>query len=281
MSPCSHETQNYQKSPCHMCRSAQPPDDENNPASGNFWPGTHESWFEALGGAAKQRQAVLDRIAAAYRVTLIRVVHAILPMRHKMDAEDVVQQFFVDRVFAPRADGTTLFDRYDKNRGRMRDLLKAALKHFVNSWLRAKSAQKRGGGLLMLDVDEMEEEPVEGWQASQADAVFDREWALGILSDAYGLMAKRYSGNPTHTALYHLLKPWLIGYQDDGRLDHLARENGVPPASLRQFLHRMLRQEWPKILRSVIAPTVAAPAQVEAELRYLCEVLAKPLQGPL
>ena len=260
--------------------SSDPSSQENSDAAaGGFWPGTQESWFEALGGAAKQRQAVLDRIAAAYRVTLIRVVQSILPARFRGDSEDVVQQFFVDRVFAARADGTTLFDRYDKTRGRMRDLLRTALKHFVNSWLRAKMAQKRGGAVLMLDVDEMEEEPSEGWQASQADAVFDREWALGILSEAYGLMEKRYSGNPTHTALYHLLKPWLIGYQDDTRLDRLAEENGVPAASLRQFLHRMLRQEWPKILRSVIAPTVATPPEVEAELRYLCEVLAKPVRS--
>jgi RNA polymerase sigma-70 factor (ECF subfamily) len=48
---------------------------------------------------------------------------------------------------------------------------------------------------------------------------------------------------------------------------------GVPEATVKRLVHR-LRQRYRSLLREQVAETVADPAEVDDEIRYLCGVLA-------
>ncbi len=236
---------------------------------GELWPDTHDSWLDGLLEPAR-RAAVLEAMSAAYRRPLLRSVQSALPELSLTEAEDIVQQFFTDEVFPRGSAGTTLFDRHDPDKGRLRSLLRTALRNFISSWLRARRTLKRGAGHTRVDMAEVDADT--DYLPHGLDPYFDREWALDVFSRAFQRLETTYLSDPERARRYEALKPWLVGYQEDARLTALAATLGLEPATLRKFLER-LREDWQKALRAVIAPTVASPEQLEQELRYLCEVL--------
>ena len=69
------------------------------------------------------------------------------------------------------------------------------------------------------------------------------------------------------------LKVFLLG-QSDGPYAALPREMNTSEGALKVAIHR-LRKRYRELFRQEIADTVADPAEVESELRYLATVLAR------
>lgn len=246
----------------------------NSPAApshpDSFWPETRATWISDL-SAANSRGQALENLCTAYRRPLIRTVQSALPELSTTEAEDVVQQFFADDVFPSGTDKPTLFDSYQPEQGLLRHYLRGALRNFISSWLRARRALKRGGGYQHVSLDDPDHAEAD-WLPHGLDPFFDREWALDVFSAAFQKLETHYLADEERARRYHVLQPWLVGYEDEERISALAEELGITPGALRTFLHR-LRADWQDALRAIIAPTVASPGQVEEELRYLCSVL--------
>src|SRR6185503_3117238 len=105
------------------------------------------------------------------------------------DAQDLTQEFFA-RLLAKNYLAVA-----DRERGKFRSFLLAALKHFLaNEWNRAQAA-KRGGGceIISLNDDEAEHRyALEPADQSTAEKVFERRWAMTLLEQAVARLRDEY-----------------------------------------------------------------------------------------
>ena len=186
------------------------------------------------------------------------------------DAQDLTQGFFAELI----RDRAHL--RADREKGRFRSFLLGALKHFVADARDREQAQKRGGGKIREPFDEATISEAENQVARnerwQADRVYDREWAETLLRQALARLAQEcaFAGKAT---LFEALKSHL---SPDGEeavpYDELSARVRRPAATLRKDAER-LRARYGEILREEVCGTVTDPAEVDEELRYLCQAL--------
>ena len=181
-------------------------------------------------------------------------------------AQDLTQEFFT-RVLEGR-----YLDRVDPQRGRFRSFLLSSLKFFVADEQDRQRALKRGGGqLVSLEFSSGEEryqrEPAHG---ETPERIFERRWALSVLDRVVEKLRDEFvhHGRPEH---FERLKVFLLG-QSDAPYAALAREMNTSEGALKVAIHR-LRKRYRELFRQEIADTVADPADVESELRYLAAAL--------
>jgi len=183
-------------------------------------------------------------------------------------AQDLTQEFFI-RVLEGR-----YLDRADPEKGRFRSFLLTSLKFFVADEADRHRALKRGGGtVLPLEFSSGEEryqhEPAHD---DTPERIFERRWALTVLDRVVEKLRAEFvqHGRPEH---FDRLKVFLLG-QSDAPYSVLAREMNTSEGALKVAIHR-LRKRYRDLFRQEIADTVADPAEVESELRYLAAVLTK------
>src|ERR1700675_3949263 len=181
-------------------------------------------------------------------------------------AQDLTQEFFI-RVLEGR-----YLDRADREKGRFRAFILSSLKFFLADEADRNRAQKRGGGnVLSLEISSGEER----YQRDPAhdetpERIFERRWALSVLDRVVERLRNEFvqHGRPEH---FERLKMFLLG-QSDAPYAALAREMNTSEGALKVAIHR-LRKRYRDLFRQEIADTVADPAEVESELRYLGAVL--------
>ena len=181
-------------------------------------------------------------------------------------AQDLTQEFFT-RVLEGR-----YLDRADPEKGRFRSFLLTSLKFFVADEEDRQRARKRGGGqLASLEFSSGEEyylrEPAHD---ETPERIFERRWALSMLDRVVQKLQDEFvqHGRPEH---FERLKVFLLG-QSDAPYATLAREMNTSEGALKVAIHR-LRKRYRELFRQEIADTVADPADVESELRYLAAAL--------
>ena len=184
------------------------------------------------------------------------------------DAEDLTQEFFA-RFLEHHWVGNA-----DREKGRFRTFLLSAMNHFLaNEWDKAR-AQKRGGGapLLPLQFDTAEtryvREPADNVTPEQH---FERRWAMTLLETVVNRLQSEYERDGK-AELFAALNPCLVGDRTSQPYETLAKKLGVSEGAVKSAVHR-LRQRYRQLLRDEIAHTVAAPGEVEEELRHLIAVL--------
>jgi RNA polymerase sigma-70 factor (ECF subfamily) len=181
-------------------------------------------------------------------------------------AQDLTQDFFI-RVLEGR-----YLDRADPIKGRFRSFLLTSLKFFIADEEDRRRAQKRGGGALVsLEVSSGEEryqrEPAHD---ETPERIFERRWALSVLERVVERLRDEFvrHGRPEH---FERLKVFLLG-NSDAPYAVLAAEMNTSEGALKVAIHR-LRKRYRELLRQEIADTVADPAEVDSELRFLAAVL--------
>ena len=181
-------------------------------------------------------------------------------------AQDLTQEFFM-RILEGR-----YLDRADPKKGRFRSFLLTSLKFFVADEGDRERAHKRGGGVLVpLEFSSGEEryqrEPAHD---ETPERIFERRWVLSMLDRVVERLRNEFvrHGRPEH---FERLKMFLLG-QSDAPYAALAREMNTSEGALKVAIHR-LRKRYRDFFRQEIADTVADPAEVESELRYLAAVL--------
>jgi RNA polymerase sigma factor (sigma-70 family) len=181
-------------------------------------------------------------------------------------AQDLTQEFFV-RVLEGR-----YLDRADPEKGRFRSFILTSLKFFVADEADRDRAGKRGGGKVVpLELSSGEEryqrEPAHN---ETPERIFERRWALSLLDRVLEKLREEFvhSGRPEH---FDRLKIFLLG-QSDAPYAALAREMNTSEGALKVAIHR-LRKRYRELFRQAIADTVADPAEVESELRFLAATL--------
>jgi RNA polymerase sigma-70 factor (ECF subfamily) len=187
------------------------------------------------------------------------------------DAEDLTQEFF------HRLLEKNWIADIDREKGSLRAFLITALKRFMAKEWRKASAQKRGAGQLHLSIDT---ETAEGRYASaakdpslEAEAAFDRQWALTLLESTVQRLKNEYAA-ADKSDLFSALKDGL--FLDYQAVDYpaIADHIGISEGALRVRVHRM-RKRFRELYREEVAQTLPPGARLDDELRHLAESLAR------
>jgi RNA polymerase sigma-70 factor (ECF subfamily) len=186
-------------------------------------------------------------------------------------AQDLTQEFFM-RVLEGR-----YLDRADPGKGRFRSFILTSLKFFAADEQDRQRALKRGGGAVVSFEFSSGESGEERYQREPGhdetpDRTFERRWALSVLERVMERLRDEFiqHGRPEN---FERMKVFLLG-QSEAPYAALACEMNTSEGALKVAIHR-LRKRYRELFRQEIADTVADPAEVESELRYLAAVLTR------
>ena len=184
------------------------------------------------------------------------------------ETQDLVQGFFA--MVLERRD----FDVVRREKGRLRSYLLASLKNYVAKAHRREMAVKRGEGKPLVPLEKLmmrERADLEPADRLSADRIYERRWALTLLEQVLTRLETEYR-TAGSSNLFEQLKQLLSGEPDRPSQAQIAETLNMTENAVKQALHR-LRQRYRLVLRDEIAQTVAAPQDVEDELRYFISVL--------
>ncbi len=214
-----------------------------------------------------QARAALEQLCGTYWYPLYCYVRR-RGYSHQ-DAEDLTQGFLLRWL------QQNSFARADASKGRLRSFLLAGLNHFLSDeWDRA-SAQKRGGGQPMLSLMDTqgadERYRVEPAEERSPEKLFERRWALTLLDQvlAHAEQEFREAGKLEQ---FQQLRAFLIAGTGEESYAEVGAKLGMSPEAVKKAVQRM-RHRYYELFREEVAHTVADPAEVEEELRYLCAVM--------
>jgi len=162
-----------------------------------------------------------------------------------------------------------LIAKADPTRSKFRNFLIGVLKKFVLNEHKQQKTLKGGAGYQFVSIDA---ESAEGIYASEPahlktpEKLFDKHWALKVLQQARDRLRKEL--DPREFAI---LEPCLTGDNED-RYAAIAKKLGKTEEATRTAVSR-LRARHRALIKEVIAETLANPEDVEAEFKYLVEVL--------
>jgi RNA polymerase sigma factor (sigma-70 family) len=186
------------------------------------------------------------------------------------EAEDLTQGFFAHLI------QNRGYARANPEMGRFRAFLLGALKYFIADIRKRERAQKRGGGAALLPLDQAAiaeaEARVAGLECWSAHRVYEREWAATLLRQALNRLAEECALVGKKDRFESLKAHLSPGSGTPVPYDQIARRLGRPAVTLRSDVAR-LRERFGAILREEVQSTLVDAADVDGELRYLCEVM--------
>lgn len=192
------------------------------------------------------------------------------------DARDLTQGFFARII--EKGD----FGNARQELGHFRTFLLSAVGHFLANQSEHDAALKRGGGQvhrsLSAPPDEDAPTSAEPTSTDTPEAVYERQWALAALGAALTQLRSE-SAEAGRLRVFEVLSPFLTG-DADRSLAEGAAALGIAENSARVTLHR-LRQQYGKCLRDTLRATVGNPADVDAEVRYLANILGRRSESSL
>lgn len=216
-----------------------------------------------LNGDASGKRA-LETLCEAYWPAVV----GFLQMRgqSREEAEDLTQEFFAALV------ESRLWQRADQARGRFRNFLLGALMRTMSRHSRHQQAEKRGGQIMRIALEELTDMGTELATTDEIDRLkFDRAWAERVLERAMERLADEWEDENE----LMLLQRFLPMGEDVPAYEAAASELGCTLTALKIRVHRF-RHRFREHIESEVARTVSEPLDVAEELRYLERVLMDP-----
>ena len=182
-------------------------------------------------------------------------------------ARELAQSFFVTILEQPKL-------KAEQGRGKFRSYLLGALKHFLADQRKLALRKKRGAGALHESLDDPEGKQIAEPSISShipTDHVFDREWAMKIMETGLKQVQSEWE-EKDRGRHFDMLKHTLTGEHCSRSQQSLAQELDWSESAVKVGIHR-LRKRFREAIRTVIADTIPESEDVDAELRYLIEIL--------
>ena len=135
------------------------------------------------------------------------------------------------------------------------------------------SALKRGGGQNVISLDSLDAEAryrLEPAQDLTPEKMFEKQWALSVLECVLSRLQAEMADDGKQ-AVFEALKATLTGVQADSYAA-IAVQLGMTEGAIKSAVHR-LRRSYRNLLHHEIAQTVASPAEIDDEIRYLLSCL--------
>ena len=239
------------------------------PNPGAFKPTRWSLVLRATDHAHPAGAAALNELCAAYWYPLY--CFARRRGLEAPDAEDATQDFFARII-----EKETLASA-DPERGRLRTFLLTAFQRYLINFDAHRFAQKRGGRLGTLSLDDAESsyhrEPMD---ANTPEKLFHRSWALSVLGTVLDALAAEWSADDKGE-IFDALRPFLGFDQEESGTSYatIAARLGLSAGAIRVAVHR-LRKRYREILLAQIAETLdePTPKAVEDEIHALFAALS-------
>ncbi len=184
------------------------------------------------------------------------------------DAQDLVQGLFASLL---EDDGLATVEQ---KRGKFRSFLLASLKHFAANERDRARAQKRGGRLLFVPLDEAQaEKHFLTAPDLSPDEVFERTWALALIEQALARLREEYAA-AERAELLTALEPYLSGNRMAPPYVEVSARLNLGVGGVKMAVQRM-RRRFGELLRKEIAHTVSRPEEIDEEIRSLFATLRR------
>ncbi|CAN5672506.1 hypothetical protein BH23PSE2_BH23PSE2_08810 [soil metagenome] len=202
-----------------------------------------------------QVRPALEQVCRDYRPPVLAYVRG--HGHGRDDAEDLTQEFFARFIEQGWYSVAT------PERGRFRALLLTALRRFVQNADAHRHAQKRGGDIRLVGLDEGDEPAASG----SPEQAFMQGWLAILLERARSRLHEEYKGSG-RTALFDQLWPCIDGRAGSDELQAIAERLGQRRNTVAVHLHRM-RKRLRQLIRLELLATVGSREDLEAELDEL------------
>lgn len=236
--------------------------ESRRPPTGTF-PATPWSELVQAGSAPGEANAAWETLARDYWQPLYFFLRRRGSDHHA--AADDIQGFFahlLDRDF---------LRRIERGNGLFRSFLLGALKNWRIDQFRAATAQRRGGGQLLLsltELDSLERAPMA--EDMTPEEAFDRRWARTLYDNALSALHTRMATRGRERQFLGLRG--LLTGTGVPKYAEIAADLDMSEGAVKQCALEM-RREFATLVREEIRRTVSDESQVDDEIRYLLELL--------
>jgi RNA polymerase sigma factor (sigma-70 family) len=189
--------------------------------------------------------------------------------RQPAEAQDLTQEFFA-RLLA-----RNYLRSLDRQKGKFRWFLLAAVEHFLANEWHKDHCLKRGGGQRLISLDEQQAE--QRYQFEPVDTltperIYERRWAAALLDHVMERLRQECAGSGKG-AWFEALQVFLSGGRAEISQAQAGAKLGMSEGSVNVAVHR-LRKRYGELLREEVAHTVSSREGIDEELRYLLAVVS-------
>ncbi len=225
---------------------------------------THWSMVLEARGEDKDADRALEDLCSAYWYPLYAFARrsGVSPDESK----DLTQQFFQQLL------EKQFLDMVHPSKGKFRSFLLASFKNLIRSEWRRAHAQKRGGGQVVLSIDEQDPEgryKCEPADTETPDQLYEKRWAQTLVGRAINRLKEEWEAQDKP---FEKLKVYLLGAKGTTPFAEMAADLGTTEVALKAAVHRM-RKRYGELFRSEVALTVGDPSDVDDELKHLLGAL--------
>jgi RNA polymerase sigma factor (sigma-70 family) len=186
------------------------------------------------------------------------------------DSQDLTQGFFLHLLEHRALSGV------DRLKGKFRSFLLACFQNYLSAETRRAHRLKRGGQcqFVSLDLESAENRyQYEPEDYLTAEKIFEARWALTLLDHAMTVLREEYVGRGKELD-FNTLKGYVgIGENTSkASYEEAAKALGIGVGTVKTFIHR-LRNRYLAVVREEVARTVSDPAEIQSEIRALCDAL--------
>jgi len=165
-----------------------------------------------------------------------------------------------------------LYRSADRERGRFRTFLLAAVKNYLAKDYRDATTLKRGGNERSVSIDLLEVE--NHYQADLSsdvapDAFFDHKWAVTVFDQVWTALEDEYH-QLEQKERFEALRPCLTDPADAPSYAELAIQLDTSEGAIKAAVFR-LKSRFRNIFRQAVSQIVDNPSEVDEEIRYLIE----------
>jgi DNA-directed RNA polymerase specialized sigma24 family protein len=186
------------------------------------------------------------------------------------DAQDLTQGFF-QHVLEHRA-----LSKVDRLKGKFRSFLLACFQNYLSVQAQRAHRLKRGGNcqFVSLDLETAESRYLlEPADFLTPEKIFEARWALTLLEDSMAVLRNEYVAQGKES-VFDTLRAF-VGIEEstaEASYEEAAKALDVGVVTVKTLIRR-LRKQYLSVVREEVARTVPNPAEIEGEIRTLCDAL--------
>jgi RNA polymerase sigma-70 factor (ECF subfamily) len=218
-------------------------------------------------GDGAQASEALDCLCRAYW----RPIYVLVRRRgyDASEAQDLVQGFFSGLI---QRQG---LERIEQSKGRFRSFLATAMTNYLINERKRERRLKRGGSYETFSFDAQPEEQryqIEPTHELTPERLFEQRWAQTVLDRVVARLQADFAA-AGHADRFECLKEFLLNDPADVSYVDAGARLGLSVSAVTSAIHRM-RLRYRDSFREEIAQTVADPAEIDDEIRYLVGALS-------
>lgn len=226
---------------------------------------TRWTLMDANGGGGK-RDAAWDHFCRSYWYPVYCFIR-----RHGMaaeDAGDLTQGFFAKLV------EQDWLARVERRETRFSTLLVTVLKNHLITQHHRATAEKRGGGVRPVSLDQALAEDSYGREPVELEtpeSLFEKRWALAVMDAALKRLDEECEATGK-ARVFRVLGPFLSREASPGEYEAAGIELGIHSRSVAVAVHR-LRADFRAMVREEVGAGLRDSGLIEEEMRALAAAL--------